>query len=706
MERGTDIPLTASGRLWGPLSRRGGLALFFLFVFLAYANTFQSPWILDDFHNIVFNPTLRIEKEGGLRQALVSFFAGGRLDRPIARLSFALNRAAGADNPWGYHLVNTLIHAIAAYLLYRVIALLLRTRAAGDGGDVDEAAALFAALLWALHPIQTQAVTYIVQRMTALAGLFSLLGVYCFLRARGGGADGISRPGWWGGCLLSFLLAIASKENAVLFPAGLLLIEVLFFRGGEWKALLWRRNALLPWAGGLLVSAAAFYFLTAGDLQALLNYEERYFTLTERLLTQPRVLWLYLGLIAWPMPWRFSLEHDVPISTSFFEPWTTAPALVGIFLLVTLGWKARKRFPFLSFGILFYFLNHLVESTVLPLEMAFEHRNYIPSMFLFVAPALGILGAGRVLTQRDPSFRRWVFAVPLVLVVALGGATFVRNLAWASPAALWSDTLQKAPRSGRAMAYLALICSESPSGLPLALRLYEKALAAEHPNRRLAAEILNNMAALRYAAGEYAAAAATWGQALERYPGYPEARYRLALALFRDGQSRKALEHLDSLLERDAQNPYALNLRGKIRFETGDPAGALEDWARALAAAPDYAAARLNVGALHASSGDGAKAKFFLSPLRDHPDFGFAARLWLLVAIKQPPAGAGEAGPDGSLFPGMRLEEAASRLAELQREPRIADAVILPVFDEPLRRMFASPQRMGEERGGRWTLAR
>lgn len=705
MEQNTDIAFTSSFCRKGPFFRRRGLAILFLFIFLAYANTLNSPWILDDFHNIVFNPTLRIEQEGGLRKALASFFEGGRLDRPIARLSFALNRAAGGDNPWGYHLVNTLIHALAAYLLYRVIALLLRTHAAGDRSDID-AAAFFAALLWALHPIQTQAVTYVVQRMTALAGLFSLLGVYGFLRARRGGAEGKARTAWWAGCLLSFLLAIASKENAVLFPAGLLLIEVLFFRGGKLKALFPRRNALLFWAGGLLISAGAFYVLTAGDLHALFNYEERYFTLTERLLTQPRVLWLYLGLIAWPMPWRFSLEHDVPVSTSFFEPWTTAPALIGILLLVFLGWKARKRFPFFSFGILYYFLNHLVESTVLPLEMVFEHRNYIPSMFLFVAPVLGMCGAGRVLSQRNPSFRPWVFAVPLLLVVALGGATYVRNLAWASPAALWSDTLKKAPRSGRAMAYLAMICSENPSGVPLALKLYERALAAEHPNRRLAAEILNNMAALRYAAGEYTAAAATWEQALERYPGYPEARYRLALALFRDGKGREALAHLDTLLAWDAQNPYALNLRGKIRFETGDSAGALEDWSRALAAAPDHAAARLNVGALHAASIDHQKAQFFLSPLRDHPDFGFAARLWLLVASKQPLTGSGEGGFDSVLFPGMRLEEAATRLAGLHRDPRIADAVILPVFDEPRRRIVASPQRLQEEMEGRWTLAR
>ncbi len=705
MERGTDILLSPSRRLGGPLFRGRRLAIFSLLVFLVYANTFQSPWILDDFHNIVFNPALRIEKEGGLRKTLVSFFDGERLDRPLARLSFALNRAAGADNPWGYHLVNTLIHALAAYFLYRVITLLLRTRASGDEGDIDHAA-LFAALLWALHPIQTQAVTYVVQRMTAMAGLFYLVGIYSFLRARGGEVGGISRKRWWCGCLLSFFLAIASKENAVLLPASLLLIEIIFFRAGGVRVLLPRGTSLVYGAGGLLVAAGSFYLLTAGDLHALVNYEERYFTLTERLLTQPRVIWLYLGLIAWPMPWRFSLEHDVPISTSFFEPWTTIPALLGVLLLIGLGWRARRRFPLLSFGILFYFLNHAVESTFLPLEMVFEHRNYIPSMFLFVAPALGILGAGRVLTKRNPSLRIWGSAVPLVLVVALGWATFERNLAWASPASLWSDTLKKAPRSGRAMAYLALICSESPSGVPLALKLYEKALAAEHPNRRLASEILNNMAALRYAAGEYAAAAATWEQAVERYPAYFEARYRLALARFRDGKRHEAIEQLNALLERDAENPHALNLRGKIRYEAGDPAGALEDWARALEAAPDHAAARLNVGALHAATGDVERAQFFLSPLHDHPDFGFAARLWLLVALKQPASGSGEADPADRLFPGIRLEEAASRLAALHRDPRVADAVILPVLDESLRRMFASPRGSEEEMGRRWTLAR
>lgn len=677
-------------------SNGSSLLILFLFVFILYSNTLSSPWVLDDFHNIVFNASLL--------QPVLSLFEGGRLDRPIARLSFALNRLIGGDNPWGYHLVNTLIHALAAILLHRVIASLLRRRNGSRDPDCGHIA-LLAALLWAGHPIQTQAVTYIVQRMTSLAGLFYLSGIYCYLRARGEERKK-GRSGWWAGCLLSFLLAIASKENAVLFPVSLVLIEALFFREGDLRLILPRQKTWLFMGASLVLLGSAFYFLTAGDLHALVNYGERYFTLEERLLTQPRVLWFYLSLIAWPMPWRFSLEHDFPISSSFTEPWQTLPALAGILLLAFLGWKARTRYPFLSLGILFYLLNHLVESSFLPLEMVFEHRNYIPSMFLFVAPSLGILNAGRLLKDRDIPAHRLFTVVPVLLVIALGAAAYSRNLVWSSPASLWSDTLKKAPRSGRALAYLALISAEHPEGVPLAMRLYEKALAAEHPNRRFASEVLNNMAALHYAAGEYGAAAEAWRRAAERHPGFPETRFRLALALFHDGRSKEAVEHLETLLAGDPRNPYVLNLRGKIRFATGDQAGACEDFEKALAVGPDYIPARLNVGACRATAGDAAGALTHLSSLRDHPEFGFVARLWLLAAAEKTSPSAGDTRQIEAFSAGMRPEEMERRLADLRHDTRLADAAILPAFDERSGRLFGPPRRSEPATEAPWTLTR
>ncbi len=681
------------------------LWVFIIFVFLVYSNTFQSQWILDDYYNIVLNPDQRLVDEvGGLTKTIRAIIANDRLDRPLARLSFALNRAVGGENPWSYHLLNTLIHAMAAFVLYRTQIFLLRVR----GGGKDSASkyiALFAALLWAGHPIQTQSVTYVVQRMTVLAGLFYLLGIYCFLRARGAN-DSAFQMGWWSGCLLSFLLAIASKENAILLPISILLIEILFFKKGNWRAILPGRKLILVWSGGLILVGGAFCLLTAGNLHLLLNYEERYFTLTERLLTQPRVLWFYLSLIAWPMPWRFSLEHDFPVSKSFLDPWSTAPALVGILFLITLAWRARVRYPLFSFGVLYYFLNQAVESTFLPLEMVFEHRNYIPSMFLFLTPASILLKGINLFKKKNIPLYPMIRIAPVLLVVALGVAAYERNLAWATPASLWWDAFQKAPRSGRAMAYLALICSENPSGFPLALRLYTKALEAEHPNRWFASEMLNNVAALYYATGNYKDAAEYWKRAAERSPDFLDARIRLSLALFRNGQNREAIEQLDGILEKDPRNAQVLNLRGKIRFETDDPKSALGDFERALEAGPDYTPAKLNIGAFHALAGDAATAQTILVPLLKHPDFGFVASLWLIVAMGDTIEDEDRLNQKSVLLPKLSAYEMEKRLNDLQRNIRIADTALLPVFDESMFRLFASPNRLEQLKQAPWTLSR
>jgi hypothetical protein len=183
--------------------------------------------------------------------------------------------------------VNVSIHALCAFFLFLTVKVLHRTPIGGRGTSDAYAVSLMAAFLWAANPIQTQAVTYIVQRMAALAGLFYIFGLYCFIRGRLGGMTR-RRYVWWCGCLVSFLLGVASKENAVLLPLAWVLVEMIFFQKGRPQRLTLRGRL---WPVVLAVSAISItgvFFLTRGNTLSLLNYDSRYFSLWERLMTEPR----------------------------------------------------------------------------------------------------------------------------------------------------------------------------------------------------------------------------------------------------------------------------------------------------------------------------------------------------------------------------------------------------------------------------------
>ncbi|CAK8721769.1 Tetratricopeptide repeat-containing protein [Candidatus Electrothrix gigas] len=368
--------------------------------------------------------------------------------RPLPCLTFALNWYLAQDNVLGYHIVNLAIHILTAWFLFLTLQLLLHIHYKKQyPPQFFTCAALLAALLWALAPIQTQAVTYIVQRMASMAAMFSIIAIYAYLRGRV--ASSKKNLLWYLLCILSFFVALGSKENAILLLPSLALLELSFFRHD-----IKRRQVinLIFSAISLLAVATFFIYYVLGHVPFNLidSYDGRSFTFSERILTQPRIVLMYLSQIFLPVADRLSIEHDVILSTSLFTPWTTLPSILLVFFLVVGSFFYLKKYPIICFPILFFFLNHAVESTILPLELIFEHRNYIPSFFLFLP--LGILVA-RILYSSPPQplFRRIAVASCAILFLIVSGhATYTRNLAWATEGTLWTDVLRKAPNSSRA----------------------------------------------------------------------------------------------------------------------------------------------------------------------------------------------------------------------------------------------------------------
>ena len=194
-------------------------------------------------------------------------------------------------------------------------------------------------------------------------------------------------------CLLAFGLAMGSKENAVTLPAALLLIEVIFY--SDIKFLQPARGRWLA-AGSLLAVAMLAGFILCfwpGNPMAGLfgGYETRPFTCYQRVWTEFRVLVLYLFQIVYPITQQFSIVHAMEVSTSPVTPWTTLPAMLGVGLLLGAAIAYMRRLGLFAFAILFFFLGHSIESTIFPLELVFEHSNYLPTLFLFLPLASGLL---------------------------------------------------------------------------------------------------------------------------------------------------------------------------------------------------------------------------------------------------------------------------------------------------------------------------
>lgn len=442
----------------------------FVLIIFSYSNSFNAAWHFDDFPNIVYNTRLHLKSFTieGIWDCL--FARPGQSDpslyRPIPCLTFALNWYIGKDAPVGYHIVNLIFHLITTFILYKTIYLFASIKQLFSSQKNIYFFSLFSATLWAVHPIQTQAVTYIVQRMAVMGGMFFIFSIFFYLKAR---LILRSRKAYFYFffSIISYLAALASKENTITLPCTLLLIEAIFFQKISRRALF------------IFFGIALFFFFTVLALgteyfQFLAGYDKRSFTLFERFLTEHRILFFYLSLLFVPAPQRFSLLHNVTTSVSYWEPWTTLPAIICIYLIIVFSIYWIKKYPLLSFALLFYFTNHLVESTILPLELLYEHRNYLPSMFLFLPISFFVITIWNS-NKENINIKLLIIFLCLFLVINFSMATFLRNSVWRTKETLWTDVFKKADKDPRSYQTIASIYAEKKQH-DKALHLYKMSL--------------------------------------------------------------------------------------------------------------------------------------------------------------------------------------------------------------------------------------
>ena len=621
---------------------------------LTYSNTFHVPFQFDDFPNLADNQLIR---------SLDNFISSSRgyhfnPRRFIGYLSFALNYHFGGLNVTGYHLINLAIHITSSLLVYLIVVLTFRTpflktvngelnvngeevngelkpegkpftihdslfTIYGLSSDSRSFIALFSALLFAVHPVQTQAVTYIVQRFASLAAMFYLLSVVAYIKARlaltterteesldkkkprifSGSAQSISLCTLW--LILSFLsavLAMKTKETAFTLPVIIVLYEFTFFKSAIKKRLI----LIVPLLLTMLIIPISILGTNRplGDIISDVSEALRVQTNLSRwdyLMTQMRVITTYIRLIFLPV--NQNLDYNYPAYHSLFQP----PVFLSfVFLSVILGTgvylmvkqvKAEAKtesllavsqpqplpqpaFRLIGFGILWFFITLSVESSFIPIaDVIFEHRLYLPSAGAFVA----VTTAAFMIAGRWKGMEKTVAIAFSIIIIALAGASYSRNAVWQDGTRLWEDVIRRSPGNVRAHNNLGSELMEK--------KIYDKAI-----NEIRMALLLK--------------------------PDYAEAHYNLGVIYQALNRFDEAVEHYQTAVKLKPDYAWAhLNL-GFIYYKAFNKADkAEEEFLTAAGLMPDLAEAHFNLGLIYQSSNRPDKAiEQYLIDIKLRPD--------------------------------------------------------------------------------------
>ncbi|MFM7154824.1 MAG: tetratricopeptide repeat protein [Bacteroidota bacterium] len=524
-----------------PVSTPVALSVMLVLGVLIYSNSFDCSFHFDDAPNITGQPLIRNFPDFQSWWYIQS-------TRQLAFGSFALTYWIYGYDVWGWHLFNLVIHLATSLAVWRLAVLLFRTPAIRNLPVAAQASslALAAGFLFVAHPLATQSVTYIVQRIAAQAALFYLLSIGLYVQAR---LTDIRRPTTWLlylGAAMTGVAAILTKENAYTLPLAILLIEIYFFQTDNVKRLFSDKRLIIA-AAGLILVFSRFVLINARQINFTLTLDTgEKINSHNYLLTQFSVIWKYIQLLFIPV--GQSLDHQIAISEHFSNP-ETLIAFLGLILLFGSSLFLYKRNRLVSFGILWFFLTLSVESSFLPIaDVIFEHRTYLPSFGFFIAVCAGLL------YPAHQKYGRTALILLSVVVAAYSFLTHARNRVWKTDETLWSDAISKAP----------------------SIRPYI------------------NRGDYYYQQKDYTKAAADFNAALKINPNYARA-YRNLGKLERDrGRTSAAVEALTRAinLKPDAVDAYVT--RSDLYYKAGLHEKALADADKALSLEKNHLSACLN----------------------------------------------------------------------------------------------------------------
>jgi tetratricopeptide (TPR) repeat protein len=552
-------------------------------ILLAYANSFPGAFFFDDEAAILQNTSIR--DLTSLRHVLWPPVQAGIGGRPFANLTFALNYAVSDYQAWSYHLINLVLHAATALLLFGLTRRTLLLPSMRDRfGAAATAIAGVTALLWGLHPLEANIVDYMSQRTEGMMGTFYLLTLYAFVRST---EDDQNPSGWTALAVVAAALGMATKEGMVTVPAMVLLYDRTFISGTFSAAL---RNHAGRHAG------VAATWLLLGGLMAFSKLSERGVgfdlghTWYDYALTECRSIVRYLQLAYWPHPLVFDYGPN------YVHGWKEALPGAGV-LVLALGATlyALWRAPAVGFVAAWFFVVLSPSSSVVPVvqQPCAENRVYLP---LAGAIALVAVVAYRAIGRRSLP---WLLGASL----ALGVATSVRNPVFASELAVWWDTAAKRPQNARAQNNLGnalLKADRNDEAAPYFAKAIE--LSPRYADAR------NNLGVTLLRKGRPQDAITEFEQAIADKDGYSDAYYNLGEAYLQLGRDAEAITALEHALKLDPNNPKAHNNLGIALLDTGRVQESIEHERTALKIQPDMPEAHYNLGNSLAKAGQTAEA--------------------------------------------------------------------------------------------------
>jgi Flp pilus assembly protein TadD len=557
-----------SSSVEAPSAVRYAAALIVLAGAAAYCRGLTGPFFFDDRSTILTNPHIR-----GIADSVRFRDTGPPAPddgRPLASLTFALNYAVGGLNPVGYHVANLGLHLASALVLFGLIRRTLTTPTVAPW--LSERAlpvAAASALIWVVHPINSEAVVYVTQRTELLMGLFYLLTLFLARRAHGAERP---RPWlWWAAAVASCAASMASKEVAASLPLAVVLYDRAFLWGSFREAL----RARLPLYGGL---AACWALLAALVVYRPGNDSISFsgpVTPWQYLMTESGVLLHYLRLCFWPTP--LTVVYDWPIATDWRQAAISGPAVLAMLGAVAWTWG---RLPGVAWAASLFFLVLGPTSSFVPIlnEVAAERRMYLPSAAVVTLTVLAAVWLGRSVCPP----RRGLVATP-ALTAVLALVTARRCWDYADEVRIWTDTVAKAP--GSAIAH-------------------------------------NNLGSSLMRAGQPGPAAESYAEAVRLEPDHSGRRFNLGVALARSGKTAEAITHLREAIKLKREFPEAIAELGVLLARTGRPEKAVAAFEDVLRLRPDDHATRVRLARLLSDTGNVGRALAELEEtLRRRPDF-------------------------------------------------------------------------------------
>ena len=565
----------ARSTLWGALA----LALVAL---AAYHNSFSGPFIFDD-ETSILTENASIREIGRITEVLSPVATAGVGGRPLVNLSLAINYALGGDRVWGYHAVNFLVHLGAGLALWGVVRRTLRRpRLVGRFGTAAEWLALAIAGCWLVHPLQTEAVTYISQRTEALMGLCYFLALYGFIRC----AEATRPLGWQIGSVVACVLGALSKEVIVTAPIMVLLFDRTFVAGSFRAAWRQRWRYYLALGSAWLVLALLMLDVQRRGVGYGLSV-----TWWQYAFTSCRTLVHYLWLAVWPHPLVFDYGVATIRSAAIAAPY--AALLIGLVVAVLL---ALRRWPALGFLGAWFFVTLAPTTSVVPVafQPMAEHRMYL---------ALAAVVAAIVCCAHASLGRRSLL-VTLALVIGGGLLTVRRNADYRTDLAIWTDTVTKAPQNARARAALATALANL-GRLEEAATQFKASLQLDQPyiveTRRSYAWVLLRL-------HRHAEAVAQREAIVRLMPADAQSRRELAHALFVAGRRDDSIDQAQTAAQLSSNDPVEHFELGSLFYQLGQPLEAMAQFRETLRLQPGNAAASSNLGNALLASGRAAEA--------------------------------------------------------------------------------------------------